>query len=334
MAKQHSRKQRDIEELESAYQKITKRKPAKRKKHPFKNALLFLGILALVAIIVVGVGGYFLNNYLYETKTINAPVTIMGVNVQGMNRKQATDALSHAFDALYGENLMGVSVGEDYVSLPASVVSLNITKLVDDAIAYAPDSEDSEVFPIGTYIKLDKKAVLQILDPVLSKYQSTLTQTKYEISGDRPESQDSPNCQKLIITVGTPEIRVDKNALYEAILNGYRNGEFTVSYKPSVKNPDKLDLSAVFQKHCTTPVNAAIDPVTKEVIKEVYGYGFSVEAVEKLLAPALPGQVLTATFSWIKPEITEEMLPKQDESPEEEYTPLPPSGGSIITEDG
>lgn len=311
MAKNQLDKSKDIEELENVYKKITNSEGSKPKKESsIKKGALIIGILILVGCLVLGIGGYFLFHYINESRTIQANITVCGVNVQGLNRAQATEAINEAFAQAYSSAALKVTIGDDTVTLsPATMqIVLDTGKLVKDALNYKQDAVDVEAYSIKAYIQLDKDAIINKLQPIADKYESTLVQTRYVVNGSAPTQENEAASQEILITVGTPGIHVDTQLAYTAILESLADGIFTMQFDFPVESPKDLDLEAIFAEYCVAPTDAVMDPETFSITKEKSGYGFHVETVKEMLANAAAGQVLKIPFETLTPSITEEII--------------------------
>ena len=69
-----------------------------------------------------------------------------------------------------------------------------------------------------------------------------------------------------------------------------------------------MDLQKIHDELCTTVENAYYDAEKKEIVPEIVGYGFDVEAERQKLAMAKEGTDLVIQLQEIEPEVTEASL--------------------------
>ena len=301
----------------SASHKMTRSEKAANKASGVNRQKRFLtiGAVALAACILLGLGGFLLYHYLMENRTIEANITIAGVQVQGMTRKELSEAVSEAFVLSHRGKQMVVKIGSETVTLTSdgSGVHLDTEKLANAALNHKTDSPDPEVFPFADYVQMDREKVMPILQAATDKIQSTLTQSSYTVSGKAPEKFDAidETCdQKITFTIGTPGISVNPERVYEAILAAYAEGNFSFEFIFPIEKPDELDIEKIFAEECTPAINAEVDTKTWEVSQESLGYGFDIAAVSEALETANYGDTLSFDFVWLEPTDTKEALTK------------------------
>lgn len=278
-----------------------------------KRLILILCSAALVTCLLLGVGGIFAYNYYMENRPIAVNITIAGVSVEGMTRKEAAEAISEAFLLSHRGKQMVVKLGEETVTLPTDTTNVHLdTDALAKALAPLTTKDpQQEVLSIAEYVRMDDEKVMPILKAVTDKLQSTLAQSSYEVTGTAPEKFDAVDetiSQKIAITLGTPGISVDPERLYNAITNAYAEGNFAFEYIFPIEKPDVLDLEAIFAETCVAAIDAVMDPETFEITAESWGYGFDMEAVSKALEEAKPGDKLEFDFVWLEPANTKESL--------------------------
>ncbi len=314
MDKKSPKNKKEIDELENAYSKMTKKaKSGKFAKITSKKTGLIIGSIALAVVLVLGIGGFLLYNYIDSNRQIEADITVAGVSVQGMTRSEAAEAVMKVFDQRYKNQQMEITVGSDTIFLTPDTtqLSLDTKALMNAAIKYNNPNAINEEFSMYGYIRMDRDAVMAVLEPIAAKYESTLTQSTYEVTGSAPESvleKDDKADQKLVVTMGTPGILVDTDELYDAVLAAFAESNFAFTFEFPIEQPDKLDLQAIFDEYCTPAVDAVLDPETFEISNESLGYGFDVKAVETALEAAAAKEVVTIPFQWLEPAATKQTL--------------------------
>ena len=278
-----------------------------------KKQFLLIGCIALVACLVFGFGGFLLYNHYMENRTIEANITIAGVPVQGMTRKEVSEAVSEAFLLSHRGKQMVIKVGEETVTLTSDItgVHLDTDALAKAAMKVTSDDSQQVPFPVTDYVQMDEEKVMPILQAVTDKLQSTLTQHSYQVTGKAPESYtaiDETCSQKITFKLGTPGISVDPALIYDAILSAYAQGNFSFEYSFPIEEPDALDLEKIFSEECVAAINAVVDTETWKISDESLGYGFDTKAASEALETASYGDSLSFDFIWLEPADTKESL--------------------------
>ena len=278
-----------------------------------RNRILIICSVALVACLILGLGGFLLYNHFMENRPIEANVTVAGVAVQGMTKEEATDAVNEAFLLSHRGKQMVVKLGDETITLNSDLtnVQLNTEDLIKAVSKISTKYSQPEEFSLAGYVSVDKDAVMPVLQKATDKLQSTLLQTTYEVTGDAPEAFDKPNeesKQKITITMGTPGVSVNPERVYDAILSAYADGNFSFEYTFPVELPDAIDPEKLFSEVCVAPIDAVMNPETYEITNETYGFGFDIAAITQALESAKHGQVLEFEYAWLTPTVTKETL--------------------------
>lgn len=315
MAKKRQQ-QNDMEEIENAFHNLSEpsvRKAGKyAKKNSFNSAIILIVCISLLVVAAI-IGGIFAYSNSRNNQVITSRLTIAGLEVTGMTRKEAEDKVQSAFEKLYQNESMYVWIEDNCVEIPysASCVELDVKQAVDAALSYTQSADTLQALDITKYITVDTAAVSALLDTFTPLYTSTLIQTNYDISGEAPESLDAEDENAslvLVVTMGTPGIRLDNVLLLNAVIAGYSDGITKVEYTCPIIEPDPLDLEAIFTKHCAPAVDAVMDLETFEVTGGTFGYGFDLEEAQKEVSEAAYGEVITVPYQWTAPEVTVEEL--------------------------
>lgn len=308
----------DVSEIENTFQNLAEKNAMKKNNKAQKSAArkkaIIISIIccALLIAIAVPVCGYFISQHLYNNAVISANLSISGVNVTGMTREQAEQAVEDAAVAALAQNTMTVTVDDHTVQIPASTagISLDIHSAVDAAVNYEQSNTALQSLDLTPFMTINKDAIVAQLTPLSAYYSSTLVQHSYETVGELPVDvtalDETMQLHTLKITLGTPGIALDIDELYQNILDAYNECSFNVEYTVSHTEPDVLDLNAIYEELCKQPVDAAIDPETFEITGGFYGYDFDIDAVSTALAQGTYGDTIEIPFKWLEPEITAE----------------------------
>ena len=305
------RKRNDADELESVYRGMAGGKErSKKSKKSNRGAAIIASCIALVAIGIGIAAGWLFFEKAQMNGMIIHNVTVAGVDVGGMTQAQAIDAVNAKISA-YRTTPMVVTVLDSTAQIPTEYVGkLDVKGAVKAAYKFGNSGSQQEreqqqqiardegyVVDLAPYLELNTEGIKQVLAQLGTNYNSTLTQSTYEITGTSPE-------QKLVITLGIPEYGLDLNALYQDVIDAYSRLVFTVEGECGMIEPEPVDLESILNEHYIAPVDATFDPKTFEIVEGKDGYGFDLEDAKKKLQETEYGATLEIPFGPIVPEIT------------------------------
>lgn len=303
---------KDIQELESSFEKLSGKSVSKNQtaKSPAVKILAAAICILAVAAVICGIIIFLL----LGDPSVKANVSVMGVELKGMTETEAVEAIGDRFKQLYGNQPMVLEIdGEKFVLDPIAS-SLDAQAAADAAINYKQTSFKTVALDISEFISVNDDALEAIMEEASLCVNSELTQTQYEITGTAPEKLeaiDEKASQVLKVTLGTPGRKLDKDQVLAAILLAYSNGQNEITYQCPFSEPDPLDLQAIFSEHCTTAVEAEFEADTFKPLGGTFGYGFKIDEVSTALATAEYGETLEFPFQWTEPETTIEELTEQ-----------------------
>jgi len=257
-------------------------------------------------------------------------VIAAGVNLGGMTQDEAKVALEEATVNTYTKLDMTITVLDSTITLSPKDTGarLDIESVVAEAYNYGRTGTRAErqqakthalansyIVPITSYLNLDTEYIRNSINNLGKQFSSTLTQPTITVTGTAPEmGVPIPNTmvahQTMEIYVGTAEYGLDTNKLYNKVMEYYNINIFQVVGECTVVAPESIeeDLQAQYELLCVPPVDAQIDPVTYDIIPEVYGYGFDLDEVMQQIAAAPYGTTLKIPLTYIEPNITEALL--------------------------
>ena len=284
-----------------------------------------LGACALVLLALIGfIGSFaFQTRDPYDEKILNNLV-VVDVLVGGMTKDQATAALNTNLASRYTTQPMTILLGDQTIQLEPSQTGarLNVQAAVEAAYAFgrtgtqADKERDYQISLSGNYaisalpyLELDKDFIRKTLEDFEAAAVSTLTQTTYTLEGkvsslSTEVFNPAASGQTLVITLGTPQVAFDGEALYEKVLDAYSMGQFRlVESGPVVtQEPDPIDLDAIYQEFYLEPVAPTLDMTDFTAIPGSYGRDFDLAAAQRSLADAQPGDVLRIPMTYPAPE--------------------------------
>lgn len=292
--------------------------PAVSAETAVKKALPKKAVLALCAVVAaaaLGIGGWFGISALTDTfgGKISEGVTLGSVDVGGMTRAEAKKALKAATEG-FSQTPMVVELPEDTITLSPeeSKVRVDISAAVRAAYRFGrkADAPQSPEIGLEAFLKYKEKALRTPLEEYAAKYDTAYQPCSDTLLGDMPELaegkwQESAPCQTLQITMGVDERHLDVDAVMQQILETYGRNQFSLKI-PEIapeKAAEKPDLAAISEKYGIPAVNTTLDLQTYQQVPGSYGYGFSLEEAQKLVAKAKPGETVEIPMEYVRPEI-------------------------------
>ncbi|MBR4863466.1 MAG: VanW family protein [Oscillospiraceae bacterium] len=279
------------------------------------GAVVTISVCSVLLLLVLIVAGGCLYLYGFDFNgTILENVSIAGVDVGGMTRQEAVNAVNNVAHE-YGSNTMTVKVFDTQVDISPAVsgAELNVKAAVWDAYRYGRSgfaakqeadkqvaAADGIVVDITPYLSLNNSAVKDALSEFENHYNTTLSQSTYEVTGTAPELT-------LVVNLGVPEYGLNLDAVYQEVKDAYSRRTFLVETQCDLIPPEPIDLQAILDQYATTPVDASYTE-TFEVQEGKNGCGFDKEAVQAKLDATAYGETVEIPFDVIAPENTAESL--------------------------
>ena len=299
MAKPGKRKSiTEEQELDEAFHNMT-RKNKKPKKKPKHGAGAMIAICSALIAIILCLGAsvfYYFNADMDSVITGN--IFVAGIHLQGMTQAEAIDAVENATDGTYGTKAMTVTVLDRSTEIPADCVKkLNVRKAVKAAYKFGALS-DPYILDLEPYLDFDKAEIQNYL-ATLGSNNNSLSKTTYQIVGEAPNLV-------LQISIGTPEYGLDMDVLYSNVMAAYSQNIFTAEGQYSTIEPESVDLAAILEAHQKAPADAYYDKTLKQIVPEITGYSFDLDAANNTIENAGYGTTVEIPFVSTPPEITEE----------------------------
>ncbi len=264
---------------------------------------------------VLFLGAFLWGLTLKNGKTIYPNIYVAGINVGGMDREEAMEAVSSAVAASYSSATLDVRLPDRTLSFnpEQTNVALDADEVISEALAMGrggnPFSALTSYFSykgrehyidLQTVLNLDTDYIRQLIDQVAA-----------EVSQDpQPSSVEYDEARgTLTVQVGYPDRTLDADGLYEAVYNAFMNSDFnalTWGYQEIACEP--VDLTPYYEQYCTEVQDAEYDEETHTISEEVPGYGFDLESANQRLASAAAGSQVVIQLEDIEPEVTREQL--------------------------
>lgn len=292
--------------------------------------LLVVGLC--VVLVLVACAATFLHLALRKSRDdgkILENVTVGGIDLGGMTPEDAKNAILLSIEPGLTQNDMVVRLDNDTLTIsPADArISLDVDALVDAAYSYGRQGSRyqnnltrlqaknrSHTIALLPYMVIDLEYVRTEVEEFCAGYNISMVMPTVSISGKRPTYPGADNSgavshQVLTITMGSPESSLDPQALYYEVLDAYSLYQLDIHFDPPVlQEPEKPDAQEIFDRYCVYAQDATIDNKTFAVTPEVYGYGFNVELVQRMIDRADHGETIRVSLDFILPDITAEAL--------------------------
>lgn len=300
-----------------------RKKPAMSKKDRTTVIVLFsvagallLGIIIALSLMLSGPA---------DNELILNNVYVAGVNIGGMTKAQAKQALSDVAKDYSRLNMVVKVLDAEVALAPAGTgAQLDINGVVNAAYdlgrtgsqaekdkAHNASSHNVSVLP---YLNLNEDYINNAIKVFSDKFGTLRSDPKIEVIGNSPlggnvdETDTETIYQTMKIFTGTAEYDFSATALKEQILLAYDSGIFEVvgeceATPPSISVLDELEK--IFKQYCRKASNAEIDD-NFNVTPEVYGYGIVFDDVKDMLSAAKYGETFELPMTFIRPNVTAE----------------------------
>lgn len=246
-------------------------------------------------------------------------VTIGGLDVGGMTRKEARQALNSAAAETFLSETMPVYMPDETLYLaPADLqMKLNTHAAVRAAFRVGRTKSDT-VSEIGlaSYMTLNEDAIRNMFQTYAQLYDTDLTQASIRMEGDMPDlstvrSVAEISCQTLFITLGLPTAHLNTEAAFASVMEGYdsaisacKNGTYGVAIEITPDAiPELPDLAALYAEFLQEPANDSLDMQHYNLINGTYGYHFDLESAAAALENAKYGETISIPMVCFAPEI-------------------------------
>lgn len=243
-------------------------------------------------------------------------LTIGGLDVGGMTSKEAHQLLQQELkESLYLQSLV-VQLPEETLEIAPKSCGLkaDTEKLLFDAVHGKMDSTGN--LSLKPYLSVDETAIRSKLEQYAAKYDTELTQPSWALEGEAQDlsteffDPEKPG-QTLAVTLGTPAVHLDIEAVLEEILLAFSNAitlcrenDYRIAPEnPMEALPRSADAAAIARELETAPVNDAIDRSTLSLIFGSYGTTVDETLLADEIRKAAYGETVRIPVQYLPPEI-------------------------------
>ena len=268
-------------------------------------------IFTLIAILAIAFTIFTILNT--DNSTISSGISILGVDVSGLNKEAATDKISTYVqenlennDILLKHNEFETNIGPEQIE-----TKINVLSAIDTA------------FEIGSgnniFSNSFKKISLLInpvdIKPNLSINKEQLDTTLSDISTQLPDSVKQSDYyiegSNLIVTTGKSGVVIDNANMIDTIYSklsdlSYINGAIEIS--TISKEPDGLNIENIYNEIHKDAVDAHYDAETHVVYPEENGLDFKISLDEAKAMLNDPKEEYTIPLQTLKPNVTTNMI--------------------------
>ncbi len=245
---------------------------------------------------------------------------------RGLSRTELEGAAQQASDAL-AHNAMTLTLepnGPDTVETPIvltltpeqSGASLDLDRLRADLNAGTGKigADDYEI-DLGDYLILREDAVRALAEETAETYGRLYSDAASEVV---TEKHDGETRKILVLHKGVTGRSITAERIEAALQNAYlavaRGTSEGSPFRPTLRYtcdvPDALDLDALWDLYCVAPQDARYDPEKDQIIDDIPGVGFDLEAARAELAEAEDGAELRIPLTEQRAALTAKKLKK------------------------
>ena len=330
-----SAEETEEEKIEKAFAASVEQKRRSSSQNGILRKIL-IAAAAVAAILFLALGGFALYGHYSDPydNLILKGVHAAGVDLGGMTREQAEQALASAVDPILSAKDMVASLPDQSLTLSPqdTNVSIRVGAAVKEAYNYGRTgsrqeqeqayrnslTQDWEV-DLLPFLDLNKNYVKKQLNAYSDSHNSSYTPSSYALEGEQPplnmrDFNENIPTQTLLLILGNPGFHLDtEKALAEIMVSYSRldmNPKITLEAGDTV--PEALDLNKIHEEYSIAPVNSSMNKDNFEVISGSYGYTFNLQAARRALSEAHYGDTVRIPMEYEEPEIMDHEVYFQD----------------------
>ena len=269
---------------------------------------MVLALAVCLGLVIWGTG-------LKSGDTVFPNVCVSGVNIGGMNREEAQEALEDALATTHATRTLTVQLPDRKLVFDPEMANspMDTEAMVDAAMAYGRDGNALQV--LRNYLRCKDSAYILNLEDFLqvdSEYiRELIDKTAADVHRDMVQSTVTMDEEVgvIVIALGRTGRTLNADGLYEKVMAAYGSGDLTdITYGYDMVPYDIVDLQAYYNTYCSAPKSAYYDEKNRVIVEEVVGYGFDLMAANQQLALAKEGTTIEIPLQVLEPEVTLEDL--------------------------
>ena len=248
-----------------------------------------------------------------DNSKISSGVSILGIDVSGLERETATNKVSSYVqetlennDIILKHNEFETNIGPEQIE-----AKINVSSAIDAAFEVG---SASNIFT-NSFKKLSLLVNPVDIKPTLSINTEQLNTTLSDISTQLPDAVKQSDFyidgNNLIVTAGKSGVVIDNNKMIEEI----NSNLFNLSYKNTAidivtinKEPDELNIEDIYNQVHKDAVDARFDAQTHIVYPEEKGLDFNISLEEAKAMLTEKKEEYVIPLKTLKPNITTNMI--------------------------
>lgn len=287
------------------------------RKNPPRKFRVLIPLLAALVLLAAGAGTLLLLRG--GSQTIAPGVTVSGLPLGGMDRKEAALAVQGAFDPATHPLILSLPGGEISLYREDTGLSLDSRTLLSDVLALGRGEAQVRELSLAPYLRLNDAALRSRLEEIARQLAQTRQDTAYTLEGTVPDLREDrmdsgTALPTLAVTLGIPSYAMNVDGAAELVWESLAQGRYTVDLSPALtaQAAPEADAGAILKEITLEPVDAKIDPVSKAAIPGTYGLGCDEKELDRLLKAAAPGETVRVPLEAIAPAVMGQEVYFQD----------------------
>lgn len=271
-----------------------------------KRGLLLIVIALLILALLLGLWLYGIN------RRIPAHTTLGGLEIGDMTYREASAAVKTAVkDSALSRNLSMILPEETLELSPEEAgIKLHLFRALEDACR-----GEGEALGLLPYLTMEEAYFQSALQGYADHHDTELTQTAWTLEGGETALEtdrfdpETP-ARTLTVTMGIPKRHLNQEKAWSEICGFYDQAfgpeqrECALSMEvPPEEVPETLDLEALAESCCVSPVDDSLDMTTYQFVPGSYGCRFDIEQAREKLEQADWGVSVTLPMTYVEPEI-------------------------------
>lgn len=276
-----------------------------------KRTRLFAG--AFAGVVICAAAGYSGWCMSLEDSVIWRDVCVNGVNLKGLSKKEAKNALQAQFEKDYQDAEITIKLeDQEFRAEIFPILHMDTDELIREA--YLPGH--GEWYVRGLDWLREREAGQETLDiePAVSDFDAV--HAILEDTGiDKVDTYTETSCEltdtALLIQKGRSGVTADMDKLEEQVQKLLEKGDYTAEIEcPVIRQELKnVDLTPYYEEVHTEMMNASFTDNGK-ILPSKEGISFDLDAAQEAVSKAEEGEALTIDFTVTEPEVTEADLRK------------------------
>ncbi|MBR6812308.1 MAG: VanW family protein [Oscillospiraceae bacterium] len=259
-----------------------------------KAVIIIIAVIVIAAAVLFAFGdklsGFFTSSHV---ERIKEGVSIAGIDVGGMTRSEAVEAVSKVTSSFAPDGSITVFVEDRSATVTADDIKSGVD--VEGAVDKALKGEAGDDIKVDTVVQSDaglNKKIAELAGSVATEKQDYT----YRLSDT-----------EVTLTIGQDGIFLDAEALCTQIVERFMAGDYSDLYAQTQEYTASMpDADAVYDQVYMSAKDAWYDPETFEIHGGTPGVDFDLKAFKDALANGTPGQTYTFPIRNVEPDITAE----------------------------